>query len=103
MGARRWRQTLFERASHGPGTVTSWVCTDKQAVAACVRFADDHRVLVEPACGAALSAVYERAPPLLAACAAAQDGAGGVVVEVCGGGVVDLHTLSQWASELGVE
>jgi L-serine/L-threonine ammonia-lyase len=79
------------------------VCTDKQAVAACVRFADDHRVLVEPACGAALSAVYERAPPLLAACAAAPDGAAGVVVEVCGGGVVDLRTLSQWASEFGVE
>jgi len=34
------------------------VVTDDQAVAACRSFADDHRFLVEPACGAALSLIY---------------------------------------------
>ena len=38
--------------------IKPWVCNDQQAVAACLKFAEDHRVLVEPACGAALAAVY---------------------------------------------
>lgn len=86
---------MFERATRGAATVTPWVATDQQAVRACLRFADHHRLLVEPACGAALAAVYERAPPLLAAC----ERGGGVVVEVCGGSVVDLRALAQWASD----
>ncbi|KAJ7387158.1 hypothetical protein OS493_004124 [Desmophyllum pertusum] len=40
--------------------VINHVCSDKEAVLACQRFADDHRMLVEPACGAALACVYER-------------------------------------------
>lgn len=40
--------------------IKPWVCNDTDAVAACLRFAEDHRVLVEPACGAALAAVYGR-------------------------------------------
>ncbi len=35
--------------------------TDGQAVEACYRFLRDHRVMVEPACGAALATVYEQA------------------------------------------
>lgn len=38
--------------------VKSVVVSDDQAVAACRSFADDHRFLVEPACGAALSLIY---------------------------------------------
>jgi L-serine/L-threonine ammonia-lyase len=32
--------------------VTSVICSDRQAVDACLKFADDHRCLVEQACGA---------------------------------------------------
>ena len=39
----------------GPDLVRSWVTSDESAVRACMRFAGDHRVLVEPACGAALA------------------------------------------------
>jgi L-serine/L-threonine ammonia-lyase len=34
------------------------IVTDREAVEACLTFADEHRVIVEPACGAALSLIY---------------------------------------------
>jgi L-serine/L-threonine ammonia-lyase len=57
-----------------------------------LRFADDHRILVEPACGAALSAGYDRAQPLRES--------GPVLVIVCGGAGVNLSLLQQWADQL---
>ncbi len=39
-------------------SVKSVVVSDEDAVKACRAFADDHRFLVEPACGAALSLIY---------------------------------------------
>lgn len=72
--------------------ITPWIVSDSAAVRACLRFADDHRVLVEPACGAALSAVYDRAEPLM--------GAQQVLVIVCGGAGVSLALLQQWAGRL---
>ncbi len=68
--------------------VTSWTCTDRQAVDACLRFADDHRIVVEPACGAALAAVYGRAPAL--------SGASSVLVVVCGGAGATPADLVRW-------
>jgi L-serine/L-threonine ammonia-lyase len=68
--------------------VTPWIVSDRNAVDACLRFADDHRVLVEPACGAALSAVYDRAEPLRSDRP--------LLVIVCGGAGVNLKLLEQW-------
>ncbi|MFT7625278.1 MAG: L-serine/L-threonine ammonia-lyase [Myxococcota bacterium] len=51
---------------------------DESAVSACDRFAEDHRFLVEVACGSALSVVYDRAPALV-------ECTGAVLVVVCGG------------------
>mmetsp|Transcript_44881 Transcript_44881/g.116219 ORF Transcript_44881/g.116219 Transcript_44881/m.116219 type:complete len:315 (-) Transcript_44881:110-1054(-) len=62
-------QQLLDHCLEHPSRVAPWVCSDAQAVAACLAFAEHHRVLVEPACGAALAAVYNRhaqAPPLRA-------------------------------------
>jgi len=72
--------------------VTPWVVSDRAALMACLRFADDHRVLVEPACGAALSTVYDRAKPL--------EGVKPIVVIVCGGAGVSLGLLEQWTQQL---
>jgi len=36
----------------------AFTVTDAEAVSACVSLLDDHRVLVEPACGAALALLY---------------------------------------------
>ena len=73
-------------------TITPWIVTDRAALDACLRFADDHRVLVEPACGAALSAVYGRAEPL--------EGLAPIVVIVCGGAGVSLKLLDDWNKKL---
>lgn len=73
--------------------VVPWIVDDRAAVRACLRFADDHRVLVEPACGAGLSAIYERAPALL--------GRGPVLVIVCGGAGTSRELLRAWAERTG--
>jgi len=74
--------------------VYTHVVSDGDAVRACLNFADERRVLVEPACGAALACVYgDDVPAVLRdrRC---------VVVEVCGGAVVGVEQLNEWAREL---
>ncbi len=70
------------------------IVTDKQAVEACVLFVDHHRVLVEPACGAALSLIYERKidPRIYH----------NIVVIVCGGSGVTRALMQEWARKTGV-
>lgn len=62
------------------------VVDDAAALAACRRFLDDHRVLVEPACGAALAA--------LSAWPAALAQAQRVLVVVCGGVTATAASLA---------
>jgi L-serine/L-threonine ammonia-lyase len=69
-------------------SVDSFVCTDRQALNGCFSFANDHRLIVEPACGAALASIYERAEVL--------KNLGSVLVVVCGGVAVSLELLRQW-------
>jgi L-serine/L-threonine ammonia-lyase len=95
LGAASPSPTVFARCvALGPGRVRSATCTDAQAVSACVRFADDHRILVEPACGAALSAVYT---PELGIVNGLADDDRPIVVVVCGGSVVDRASLDALA------
>jgi L-serine/L-threonine ammonia-lyase len=68
--------------------IIPWVVTDRAAVEACQRFADEQRVLVEPACGAALAAVFDLAEPL--------QGLAPIIVIVCGGAGVSLKLLEEW-------
>jgi L-serine/L-threonine ammonia-lyase len=68
--------------------IIPWTVTDREAVDACLRFADDHRVLVEPACGAALAPIYGQAEPLM--------GRDPVLVIVCGGAGVTRELLAHW-------
>jgi L-serine/L-threonine ammonia-lyase len=90
LGARTVTAKLLEwKQRH---EIVHWVATDRQAVDGCLRFLDDHRVLVEPACGAALAAIYERHSFLR--------GRGPVAVEVCGGAGVSLELLRQWDSQV---
>ncbi len=93
LGARRAMPRLLDLAREHE--IISVVVSDKQAVHACMRFADTTRVLVEPACGASIAAldvhpsVFEpfKAP----------------LIEVCGGMGVSLARLAQWRSEFGLE
>eukprot|EP00601_Ochromonadales_sp_CCMP2298_P001550 CAMPEP_0173174254 /NCGR_PEP_ID=MMETSP1141-20130122/3259_1 /TAXON_ID=483371 /ORGANISM="non described non described, Strain CCMP2298" /LENGTH=323 /DNA_ID=CAMNT_0014096375 /DNA_START=258 /DNA_END=1229 /DNA_ORIENTATION=+ len=71
---------------------------DKEAVIACRRFSDDFNMLVEPACGAALSYVYGAESSL-----AESTKKEVVVVIVCGGSVVNTQLLDAWCNEFDVK
>lgn len=76
LGAKQVAESAYTAAQQL--RVTPYTVTDKQAVAACRSFLDDMGVLVEPACGAALAAVYQVPNVLLA-------DAQNILVLVCGG------------------
>jgi L-serine/L-threonine ammonia-lyase len=65
--------------------------SDAQASQACVRLAEDHGLVVEPACGAALAPLYAGHHTL--------SGCRRVVAIVCGGIVVTLEQLAQWSGQ----
>lgn len=67
------------------------VVSDKQAINAVLQFADDHRVLVEPACGAALSLIYNQKIDA--------EIYKKIIVIVCGGNGVTRSLLNQWETQ----
>ncbi|KAK6192326.1 hypothetical protein SNE40_003811 [Patella caerulea] len=81
--------------------ILSTVVPDSGAVSACPKFADDHRYLVEPACGATLSAIYSNVTQRLQ-----EEGKLGTVsnalVIVCGGSSVTLELLQKWKKNLNL-
>lgn len=88
LGARRVSDRAFEWTRQHP--VHPAVVSDAEAVRACLDFADDHRVVVEPACGAALAVAVRRPLPVLREAA-------DVLVIVCGGVVATHAQLREWA------
>ena len=90
LGAKRVCEHAVQWAQRHP--VIPWQCDDQAAVRSCARFLDDHRVLVEPSCGAALSAVYEGAPAIAGK---------STLVVICGGASVTLEQLSDWVAQVG--
>lgn len=90
LGARRVSEQAFALASHHP--IRPVVVSDGAAVQACLRFMDDHRVVVEPACGASLALAYDAAEQLA--------GFDNVLVIVCGGVTVTVAQLQSWGKEL---
>lgn len=86
LGAKRiTEQLLHWNKRH---SITSILVSDRQATDACYHFANDHRVLVEPACGAALSACYTNNSAL--------QQLESILVIVCGGIGVSLELIQQW-------
>jgi L-serine/L-threonine ammonia-lyase len=86
LGAKRVADKTFENVQNY--RILPHLVADREAEQACVRFADEHRVLVEPACGASLSPVYAKDPIL--------EPYKNIVVIVCGGSKVDLAALDAW-------
>lgn len=93
LGARRVMPRLLDLAREHE--IVGLTVTDAQAVAACSRFADAMRVLVEPACGASLAA-----PDVHPAVFARFDAP---LIEVCGGMGVTPGKLAQWRRDLGLD
>lgn len=84
--------------------VLSYVCTDAEAVNACVQFSSHHRMLVEPACGAALAPLYSDRlrTKLLEELKSKGEESSVIVVEVCGGSGVNLDLLEGWKKQFAV-
>ncbi|KAM5237749.1 serine dehydratase-like [Ctenodactylus gundi] len=80
--------------------VLSEVVQDAVAVDAVQRFLDDERMLVEPACGAALAAVYSGLLGRLQAQGRLRSPLGPVVVVVCGGNNIDSQQLRALHAQL---
>lgn len=72
-------------------TVSSVVLSDQSALSACERFLADHRMLVEPACGVSLAAVYENVPEL--------ERFGTILIIVCGGATATVDQIKDWAKK----
>ncbi len=89
LGAKTVTPKALEWAKRHP--IVPVVVSDPSAVSACLQFADELRVVVEPACGAALSLLYDNSALLR--------GANSVLVIVCGGAGVTYSQLMAYAQQ----
>jgi L-serine/L-threonine ammonia-lyase len=89
LGAKRVCERAMQWSQEHP--IRSVVVSDKSALSACERFLADHRLLVEPACGASLALTYDNAPEL--------KGLSKVVVVVCGGATSTVDQIREWAKK----
>ncbi len=90
LGATKVTDHAFSLLSTHP--IHTHVVSDKQAVAACLSFLGEHRVLVEPACGASLASLYQPPDVLL--------DKKNILVVVCGGVGASIEQLNQWNKRL---
>ena len=95
LGAKQVADRAFEVTRDHD--IRSVVVRDLDALDACERFLHDHRLLVEPACGAALSVVYSEAlrghiAPFHAP-----------LVIVCGGATATLANITGWRRKAEAE
>ncbi|KAF6003471.1 hypothetical protein F1559_000723 [Cyanidiococcus yangmingshanensis] len=91
LGALQVSEACAQVIRTGTNRMHSFVCSDREAVEAVLTFANVHRMLVEPACGAALALVTtERGRAYL------RDRfgqTGDIVVVVCGGNMITPEIL----------
>ena len=90
LGARRVASKAFDWIKSHP--ITSLTVSDESAVRGVLRFSDDHRILVEPACGAALAPIYEK----LELFSTFKK----ILIVVCGGSGVTQQLIKKWMSQL---
>ncbi|KAM5188033.1 L-serine dehydratase/L-threonine deaminase [Callospermophilus lateralis] len=83
--------------------IFSEVVSDQEAVAAIEKFVDDEKILVEPACGAALAAVYSHVVKKLQGEGKLHAPLPNLVVIVCGGSNISLAQLWSLKEQLGMK
>lgn len=88
LGAKRVCDAAFAWSQKHP--IRSVLVSDQSALSACKRFLDDHRILIEPACGAALALAYDQ-PAELAAYK-------NVLFIVCGGATATVEQIEKWSA-----
>lgn len=91
LGAKQVCENAFNvTRSHD---IRTHVVSDLDALDACERFLFDHRILVEPACGASLAALYSAQHAIL-------EGFKAPLVIVCGGATATVEQLRLWRQKL---
>jgi L-serine/L-threonine ammonia-lyase len=90
LGALQVCEQAFAWSQRHP--LRSVVVSDRAAVSACRAFIADHRIVTEPACGASLAAIYDRAAEV--------ERYDSALVIVCGGAGVSVEQLQRWSDEL---
>jgi L-serine/L-threonine ammonia-lyase len=85
LGALQVCEQAFAWSQRHP--LRSVVVSDRAAVSACLRFVADHRMVTEPACGASLAAIYDRAAEV--------ERYDSALVIVCGGAGVSVEQLQR--------
>ncbi|XP_073486334.1 L-serine dehydratase/L-threonine deaminase [Aquarana catesbeiana] len=93
-------QTLKVALEH---PVFSEVISDQDAVIAIERFLDDEKMLVEPACGAALAAVYSNVFGKLQKEGKLSQDLSSLVIIVCGGNNITLTQLFRLKEQLDIK
>ncbi|MGE7990512.1 pyridoxal-phosphate dependent enzyme [Pseudomonas sp. NPDC089554] len=88
LGAKQVCDQAFAYAQTHP--IESLVVSDQQALQACERFLHDQRILVEPACGAALAVAYQGE-----ALSRYKD----VLMVVCGGATASHEQIKAWLAQ----
>ncbi|XP_012869816.1 PREDICTED: L-serine dehydratase/L-threonine deaminase [Dipodomys ordii] len=83
--------------------IFSEVVSDQEAVAAIEKFVDDEKTLVEPACGAALAAIYSQVVKKLQGEGKLPVPLSSVVAIVCGGSNISLAQLQALKAQLGMK
>ncbi len=91
LGAKQVCEAAFDAARRHD--VRAEVVTDLEAVEACERFLDHHRLLVEPACGASLALAYGARPEALRPFRRP-------LIVVCGGATATVGQLADWRRAL---
>lgn len=86
LGAKRVCEKALYWSKNHP--IHSVVVSDQSALSACERFLTDHRILVEPACGASLAVAYEHQAEL--------QHFKNILVVVCGGATATLDQIREW-------
>jgi len=89
LGAKRVADQAMVCVREHP--VHSVLVSDRAALEACERFLADHRVLVEPACGAALAVAYN---------AETLGDYSNVLIVVCGGATATLGQIQTWLEQV---
>ena len=89
LGAKRVADQAMVCVGEHP--VHSVLVSDRAALEACERFLADHRLLVEPACGAALAVAYN---------AEKLGDYSNVLIVVCGGATATLGQIQAWLEQV---
>lgn len=97
LGVSRVSNKTWELVQQHPN-IRSVVLRDADAARACVRFAEEERMIVEPACGVCLALVYDG---LLEDLIPGFGPESRVVVVVCGGSNIDVEKLLEYELKYG--